>query len=321
MNPLRSRLKIRHVHVVLAIANMGNLLRAAQALNITQPAISKALAEVEEVVGERLFDRTPFGTRPTPSGEALIRHGRNLLSDVDRIHDALEAIRRGDAGTLRVGVFSLIAEWHPITTAITDLLVSTPGLSLIFEDGNMEDLVPKLDAGTLDVVVGRYPYATQQQHHTVRGLGTDRVVPVVGIHHPLLESDRPLTLESLVRFTWILPPSRNIVRMQLEMEIAVAKLTLNEVPLTSLSMPLNIRLVQDTDFIMLMPHCVAKELESQRGIRILPYELPLTIGPLMAMWRSERIVDRLRDAFVDRLGALALGSEDPLTPDGHTEPQ
>ena len=169
MNPLRSRLKIRHIHVVLAIADMGNLLRAAQALNITQPAISKALAEVEDVIGERLFDRTPFGTRPTPVGEALIRHGRNVLTDLDRVHDALEAIRRGDAGTLRVGVFSLIAEWEPISRAINDLRELSRGLSLIIEDGNMEDLVPKLEAGSLDVVVGRYPYAAQQQHHTVRG--------------------------------------------------------------------------------------------------------------------------------------------------------
>src|SRR5262245_59831781 len=98
MNPLRSRLKIRHVQIVLAIADMGNLLRAAQLLNISQPAMSKALAEVEEVVGVRLFDRTPFGTKPTLSGEALIQYGRNVLADMDRMHDALCAIRQGDAG-------------------------------------------------------------------------------------------------------------------------------------------------------------------------------------------------------------------------------
>lgn len=306
MNPLRSRLKIRHIHVVLAIADMGNLLRAAQALNITQPAISKALAEVEDVIGERLFDRTPFGTRPTPVGEALIRHGRNVLTDLDRVHDALEAIRRGDAGTLRVGVFSLIAEWEPISRAINDLRELSRGLSLIIEDGNMEDLVLKLEAGSLDVVVGRYPYAAQQQHHTVRGLGPDRIVLVAGAAHPLLRSEIPLTLASLMAYTWILPPARNIVRMQLEMEIAAARLVLSEMPLTSLSMPVNIRLVQTTDFIMLMPNCVARQMEQQRDLRVLPFELPLSLGPLMAMWRSERVVDSQRDMFVERLAELAM---------------
>ncbi|WP_233836694.1 LysR substrate-binding domain-containing protein [Paraburkholderia sp. ZP32-5] len=300
MNPLRSRLKIRHIQVTLAIANMGNLLRAAQSLNITQPAISKALAEVEEVIGERLFDRTPFGTKPTPAGEALIQYGRNVLTDMDRMYDALEAVRRGEAGTLRVGVFSLIAQWEPITRALIRLRDASRGLSLVIEDGNMEDLVPKLEAGSLDVIVGRYPYASQQQHHTVRGLGPDGIVAVVRTGHPVLKIESP-DLASLMAYTWILPPERNIVRMQLEMEIAAARLSLTATPMTSLAMPVNVRLVQSTDCIMLMPHCVAREETRARRLAIVPVDLPVSVGPLIAMWRSERVIDRLRDTFVDLL--------------------
>jgi len=300
MNPLRSRLKIRHIQVTLAIASMGNLLRAAQSLNITQPAISKALAEVEEVVGERLFDRTPFGTKPTPAGEALIQFGRNVLTDMDRMYDALEAVRRGDAGTLRLGVFSLIAQWEPIARAVIRLRNGAAGLSLVIEDGNMEDLVPKLEAGSLDVIVGRYPYASQQQHHTVRGLGPDRIVAVVRVGHPVLELPFP-DLANLMAYTWILPPERNIVRMQLEMEIAAARLSLSTMPMISLAMPVNVRLVQATDFVMLMPCCVALEEARSRRLSIVPIDMPVSVGPLIAMWRSEREIDRLRDTFIDLL--------------------
>jgi DNA-binding transcriptional LysR family regulator len=307
MNPLRSRLKIRHIQVTLTIANMGNLLRAAQSLNITQPAISKALAEIEEVVGERLFDRTPFGTKPTPAGEALIQYGRNVLTDMDRMYDALEAVRRGDAGTLRLGVFSLIAEWEPIARALIGLRSASAGPSLVIEDGNMEDLVTKLEAGSLDVIVGRYPYASQQQHHTVKGLGPDRIVAVVRTGHPVLTLASP-DLASLMAYTWILPPERNIVRMQLEMEIAAAKLSLAAMPLTSLAMPVNMRLVQATDCIMLMPGCVAREEARAQRLAIVPVDLPVSVGPLIAMWRSERVIDRLRDMFVDLLAAETAAS-------------
>lgn len=299
-NPLRSRLKIRHIQIVLAIAEMGNLLRAAQILNITQPAMSKALAEVEDVVGERLFDRTPFGAKPTLSGEALIQYGRNVLADMDRMHDALSAIQRGDAGKLRVGVFSLISQWAPIVHALIRLQESSKGLSLTIESGNMEDLMPKLDGGNIDVIAGRYPYAIQQAHHAVKGLSADRIVAAVRTGHPVLALEK-VGIVDLIAYPWILPPERNIVRMQLEMELAALGLEFQDAPIASLVIPLNIGIVQSTDFVMLMPNCMVAEQVQSRQLAIVPFELPVSVGPLVAIWRSDRLVDRLRDTFVDIL--------------------
>ncbi|AUT65000.1 hypothetical protein C2L65_36015 [Paraburkholderia terrae] len=304
MNPLRSRLKIRHIQVVVAIAEMGNLLRAAQALNITQPAISKALAEVEDVVGERLFDRTPFGTKPTLAGDALIRYGLNVLADMDRMHDALSAIRRGEGGQLRVGVFSLISQWAPFSRALIRLRAMATGLSLAIEDGNMEDLMSKLDAGTLDVVVGRYPYANQQSHHVVRGLAPDRIVAAVRDAHPVLTKSN-LSITDLVGYPWILPPERNIVRIQLEMELKALGLAFKAVPLASLTIPVNVKLVQSSDLVMLMPSSLALEQADSWQLEILPIELPVSVGPLVAISRGDRVVDRLRDALIEILSEEA----------------
>ncbi|MCI3208298.1 MULTISPECIES: LysR substrate-binding domain-containing protein [Pandoraea] len=307
MNPLRTRLKIRHIQVVLAIADMGNLLRAAQVLNISQPAISKALSDVEDVVGERLFDRTPFGTRATPAGDALIQYGRNVLADMDRMHDALSAIKRGDAGKLRVGVFSLISQWTPFMRALSRLQASSRGILLTVEDGNMEDLMPKLDGGGLDIVVGRYPFASQQAHHTVKGLCADRIVAVVRNDHPVLTLGA-IGFDDLVQYPWILPPERNIVRLQLEMELAACGLRFRDTPISSLVIPLNTRFVQNTDAVMLMPSCTALEHVRAESLAIVPFDLPISVGPLIAIWRSERIVDRLRDTFVNALSAEAEGT-------------
>jgi DNA-binding transcriptional LysR family regulator len=304
MNPLYSRLKIRHIRVVVAIADMGNPLRASQAMSITQPAMSKALAEVEDVVGDKLFDRTPFGTRPTAFGESLIRHGRSVLTQLDRVHGDFEGIRRGNTGTIRLGVFSLLADWPPITKSIHNIRQVMPDLPVFIDDGNMEDLIAKLDVGSLDVVFGRYPYAVQQSHHTLHGLHQDRIVLVANTNHALFRNQTPLTLKDLVEYTWILPPAKNIVRLQLEIELSKLGLSLLKTPITSLSVPINLRLVQASDFIMLMPQSVARAVEFERDIRVIPYEVPFSVGPLAAIWRSDREIDRLRDFMLDCLTSL-----------------
>lgn len=307
MNRLRARLKIRHIQVVLAIAEMGNLLRAAQSLNITQPAISKALSEAEDVAGERLFERTPFGTKPTRAGKALIQHGRRMLSELDHLRDVLEAIKRGEGDVLRVGLYSLIADWSAIVTALHRIRSEASGLSLTIENGTMEDLIARLDAGHLDVIVGRYPYATQQQRHVVRGLVVDHVVAVVRKGHPALAL-RQATLANLISYDWILPPETNMVRTQFETQLAEANLSLAKTPISSLATPTNLRLVTGADFIMLLPSGIAAELQSSGTLDILPISMPVGMGPLVAVWGNDHERDSLLVMFADLLSEEILVS-------------
>lgn len=300
-NLLRSKLKLRHVQIVVAIAEMGNLIRAAQALCITQPAISKALADIEELIGQRLFERTPFGTKPTRAGEAIVQYGRNVLVDMGRMHDALEASKCGELRELRVGVFSLISEWRPIGRALARMKSGSTWLSLIIEEGSMEDLAAKMEAGAVDVIVGRSPYANQQSNqHMIKVIVPDRIVAVVGRNHPLLDLEG-ITLKDLIQYPWLLPPERNIVRMQLEMHLVEADLVLADVPITSLAMHVNVRLIQSTDCVMFMAQGVAVDRERQGDIAVVPFTLPVSPGVLMAMWRSERAVNKLRGRFVELL--------------------
>jgi DNA-binding transcriptional LysR family regulator len=100
------------------------------------------------------------------------------------------------------------------------------------------------------------------------------------------------------------------VRLQLELEVSAMGAELSETSVVSLSIPINTGLVLNTDSVMMMPKCVAKALERSHGLRIVPCELPLSVGPLVAIWRSERVVDQLRDIFVDELEeAVALENE------------
>ncbi len=95
---LRARLKTRQLMLLIAIAEEGNIHRAAGMLNMSQPAASKLLKDLEDVLGLSLFERLPRGMRPTWYGEALIRHARMALSSLTQAGQEIEALKTGRFG-------------------------------------------------------------------------------------------------------------------------------------------------------------------------------------------------------------------------------
>ena len=100
---LRSNLKLKHLQLVVALDEFRHLGRAADFLALTQPAVSKALAEVERLFGHPLFSRSTRGTVPTAEGSRVARFARLVLAEHDRTRDELTALARGGTGRVRVG--------------------------------------------------------------------------------------------------------------------------------------------------------------------------------------------------------------------------
>ena len=91
---IRARLKTRQLLLLVALAEEGNIHRAAQVLNMTQPAASKLLKDLEDVLEVPLFERLPRGMRPTWYGETMIRHARVALASLNQAHDERSEERR-----------------------------------------------------------------------------------------------------------------------------------------------------------------------------------------------------------------------------------
>lgn len=92
---VRNRLKTRQLLLIVALAEEGNIHRAAAVLNMTQPAASKLLRELEETLGVALFEREPRGVRATLYGDAMIRHARAVLGSLDQAQEELVALASG----------------------------------------------------------------------------------------------------------------------------------------------------------------------------------------------------------------------------------
>ena len=106
---LDQRLKVQHFRAVDAIATHGSLLKAATALSLTQPALSKSMRDVEDILKVKLFDRNPRGVAPTAAGLAFIESARRLLAELRRLDETLDVFSNPSQGAIAVGVLPAAA--------------------------------------------------------------------------------------------------------------------------------------------------------------------------------------------------------------------
>ena len=100
---LRSNIKLRHLQLLVALDEYRHLGRTAELMSVSQPAVSKMLVEIEEMLGLQLFDRSRRGTEPTPAGLTILRFARSVIADYERVRDEVNTIEKGAAGRVRVG--------------------------------------------------------------------------------------------------------------------------------------------------------------------------------------------------------------------------
>lgn len=208
---VRARLKSRHIPMLVALGDTGNLNRAAEGLGISQPAISKLLKDLEDGLEVPLFERHARGVVPTIYGEAMIRHARRMQTSLESAFDEVSALRGGQRGHVRIGT---------ILTPCADLLPeltrrvrqSHPDLELSIRTGSSRDLMATLNDGELDFLVARF-FADS-------GQGGMRFEPLY--KEPLCVCARAglighvLSREELHDADWVLPPSGSVLRHEFD---------------------------------------------------------------------------------------------------------
>lgn len=299
MTSMQQRLKLRHISVVLEIARCGSLQKAAEALAVGQSAISKALAEVEAIAEAQLFERTPSGMRPTVYGEALVRHGYLIASDVQRAEAELDALRSGDIGTLSLGIFFPLNWWEALADCIADFRAASPKIRLSVREESMETLLELLDQDLVDIVIGRLASGYGSDQYAQALLREDHPHFVAREGHPLTQG--PVTLEDLLGFPWVLPEQPNIIRQQLEFAVRDMGLRSGADVMSSQVSPLTFRLASKSDTLVLVSQCIAEELRALYGLKPVLCNLPLHLGPLVAVTRSDKPVNRAATAFMQKL--------------------
>src|SRR6478735_2808861 len=140
---LRSNLKLRHLQLLVALDEFRHLGRVSEFLSITQPAVSKMLAEIERMFDLKLFTRSTRGTEPTPFGVTVVRFARSVLADYQRTRDEIDAVASGGAGRTSVGAM-VVATPSLLVKAIQQLKKQSALTTVMVEEGDLTRLLPRL---------------------------------------------------------------------------------------------------------------------------------------------------------------------------------
>ena len=253
---LNGRLKLRHLVLVVAIADQGSVLRAAEHLHLAQPAVTRSLREVEGILGVELFTRGPRGVTPTLFGDAFIEHARAVLAELRRAGERITGLADGEVGTVTIGTL-LAGSNVLLPRAIAALKKDRPGITVIVQEATFDAQVPRLLDGEIDLILGRLNPIDDLRGLRQITLYGEPVLLVARRDHPA-RTVPDLALADLLAYPWVLPLEQTALRTELEQVFRASGSALpgNLVECTSV---LTVRtLVRDTDMIAALPELVAR---------------------------------------------------------------
>jgi len=286
---IRANLKPRHLQLLVSLDDFRHLGKVASHLNVTQPAISKALLDLEQGLDVKLFERTARGLAPTAFGECMVRHARTVLANYANARDELRALKFGASGKVAIGVLPAAAPVL-VPKSVAELKRRSRTTTVLLREGPADLLLPDLRAGGLDLVVGTLP-----PPRLLFGIAShvlcpeEPIVLVSGAHHPLAKRHRVLWRD-LTRYPWILPPAGTLMREPLEQLFAQHGVAFPTDCVESLSIIANKTILQETLAIGFFSKRIAEHYTELGIIKILPLELQRLIGPLAMMWSRDRPV-------------------------------
>ena len=301
-----ARLKLKQLRLLIAVGAHCNIRSAARELNISQPAATMILKELELDFEVALFERGNRGVTPTIYGDTLIRHAKLILAQVSHASQELGDIGEGRSGRVVVGTL-LAASSHLLPRAIEILLTERPDVSIKVVEGTNEVLMPALRTGDIDMVVGRLPTYRHRDDLLQDKLFDEPVHAVVRASHPLANTPL-LTFEGLKPYPWIIPPLETTLRRQLDQFFMSKDQYAPPMTIESISYLTNRTLLQVRDFIGIIPAHVAAQDIANGGLARLDWDVPFGNGPIGISYRKG---GRLSPASLALLNALRMVTPRP----------
>lgn len=268
---VRARLKTRQLMLLIAIEEQGNIHRAAEALNMSQPAASKLLKDLEELMGVSLFERLPRGMRATWYGESMIRHARIALSSLGKAGAEIEALKAGHAGNVGIGAIA-----GPAMTLLPPVLAQLnrdhPDLRVSVLVESSDVLLEQLAQNRIDLMIGRLFARHDKRNLHYEPLAEEEVCAIARPDHPLLASPEP-GLAELAKLPWVVPPEGSVLRHRFELMFQNAGLESPRQVIGTAALVLLPRLLAGSDHLAVVPVDVARHYARNDMVRIVPVEL------------------------------------------------
>lgn len=297
---------LRQLQYVVAVADRSSFRRAAEDCRVAQPSLSAQIAQCEDVLGVRLFDRDHRRVTPTPAGEALIAEARALLEQADRWVERARSFADPLGGVLRLGVIPTIGPYL-LPEVAPHLRARFPRLSFVWSEDKTAKLVKALERGELDGAI--LALEAEVGDLEARVLGKDTFWLAAAPGHPLASSTAPLPARELDGETVLVLDDGHCFGDQ-ALDVC-ARRGAEPSAYRGTSLQTLVQLAAGGAGVTLLPR-LALELENRKGaLKVRPFEPEAPGRTLALVWRRGTGVEprlaAVGEALVEAYARLTTG--------------
>jgi len=294
-------LRLRHIKCFLEVARVESVTLAAASLNITQPAVSKTIKELEAILETQLFDRVGRQLHLNEQGRIFQNHAAASWLELSKAKDRLTKEQR--RRELRIGSLPTAAT-ELVPDAVLAFSQDNPNSQLKVRTGPNWMLFNQLRDGQLDLVVGRMPDADLLTDITFEQFYSEDVVCVVRPDHPILLEDQPSG--HFLNYPLVMPPKGAVIRPTVERYLTSIGLKGAQGAVETVSLPIGRRIVQRSDYIWFISRGVVIDELLNGSLISCPLQSDLLAGPVGVFTVANATPDIERSAFVQILRNLSV---------------
>ncbi len=290
---------MQHLRTFLAIAESGSLVRAAGKLNVTQPAVTKILAELEADIGQPLVERTRQGIVLTASGHILLSYATRSLRTLQEGLDSVAETQLADAPVIRIGALPNVGA-TVLPAAVRGFVVNFPTARLRISTGSNALLLASLRQGRLDLVIGRLGEPADMQGLAFEQLYTEPLVFVSRPDHPLAVS-KQLPIAELGRFQLLLPDAGTRVRAIADEFLLSSGMTVGGQLIETIDTSFGRAFILESDAIWCVPFGVIARDVADGLLARLPIATETMRGPVGVTQRADSQSSVAIQSFVEEI--------------------
>jgi len=298
------RVKLRDLHILLAVSQSGSITKAAEHLAVTYPVVSKTISDLEHTLGVRLFDRGIRGVEPTHYGRALLDSATAVFAEMKQGLNRIESIKNPGSGELRIGCS------EPMAAAFVPAIIERfskdyPRAVVYVLHSNIATLqYNDLRNRDTELVLGRIQTPFSEDDLELDILFDERMLVVAGMTNRWAKRSS-VRLADLVAEPWILSPPGSLPRQLQEEVFHAAKLKVPDSNVLTLSIQLYTTMIATGHWFGLVPSSVMHFRPKETSVKILPVKVLAPAHPVGIVKVKNRTLSPLAERFVEYVHALA----------------
>ncbi len=279
------RLRLKDLHTLQTVAEVGSMAKASEHLALSQPAISKAVSEMERVLSVPLLDRSARGVELTEFGRLLVERARVIFDEIRQGVSDIEHLSDPTRGTVRIGATEPVT--GIVSQIISRLARKYPRISHDVMISDLDTLLGALRERTRDVVVTRWTPPPEADDLAVQELFKSPLAVMAARDHPLLQRKK-LRVGDLMEEKWTLAPSGSFLGRVVVDLFHRRKLPLPPTIVTSMSVNMRLSLVASGGFLTVLPRLMLRYPSHKAWLRALDVDLSDSSQPIVYITLKRR---------------------------------